>query len=129
MTSSSENGNISGVWHGSYTSDKIPDPVPVVMLFQQLTTQEFEASRYARGQAATPGETVVGVYKSDNGAIGTMTGIILGETVTLEATQATPTCPGSFTMQGELVGDHFEWHFQGKDCLGEENGDGSADRS
>lgn len=125
-----ENLNISGEWQGSYTTNKVPTPKPVVLIFQQQTKQEFEESRYADvGPAPTEGDTVVGVYKSKNGAIGTMSGEINGGTVTLEATQETPKCPGSFAMQGELAGDKFAWRFSGNDCLGEEIGEGRASRA
>jgi hypothetical protein len=126
--SGSEHGNISGVWHGSYKSDRLPGPVNVVIMFQQLTTQEFEESPYWKGSEAVSGETVVGAYKAEDGAIGTISGSIEGENVTLTATQTTPTCPGSFELQGILTGDHFEWNFQGEDCLGRHSGNGSADR-
>lgn len=125
-----ENLNISGEWQGSYTTNKIPKPTSVVLIFQQLTQQEFEESRYSDvGPAPTKGDTVVGVYKSKNGAIGTMSGEINGATVTLTATQETPGCSGSFEMQGELAGNSFAWRFKGSDCLGEEIGEGKASRA
>jgi hypothetical protein len=125
----SQHGRISGEWSGSYTSDKLPRAERVVLMFQQLTREEFEASRYAReGETAPPGETVVGTYKSENGAIGTMAGSIINNLVTLTATQMTPTCPGSFEMKGTLTGDLFTWGFKGKDCLGDETGKGEATR-
>ena len=126
---SSEHEDISGVWRGSYTSDKIPQPVSVVLMFQQLTTREFEASRRGTGPSNIAGEAVVGVYKSEDGAIGTIAGSIDGSSVALTATQTTPTCPGSFELQGTLVGDEFSWQFDGQDCLGDEKGQGSAKRA
>jgi hypothetical protein len=122
-------GDVSGVWRGLYTSARLPDPVQVVLMFQQLTVQELEDSPLQSGPAPGPGETVVGVYKGDNGAIGTMAGTIVGANVSLAATQTTPTCPGSFELRGTVAGNDFTWEFRGRDCLGDEVGNGKATRS
>jgi hypothetical protein len=122
-------GDVSGVWQGRYSSNKVPDPMRVVLMFQQLTAQEFEESPLRTGPSTDPGEAVVGVYKGENGAIGTMVGSIDGENVTLQATQTTPTCPGSFELRGIVQGDDFTWQFHGRDCLGDEDGKGAAQRS
>jgi hypothetical protein len=98
------------------------------MVFQQLTTKEFEESPHWKGPEAVSGETIVGIYKSKDGAIGTMSGSIDGEVVTLTATQTTPTCLGSFNAQGALKGDTYIWNFEGRDCRGEHIGEGQAQR-
>ncbi|HEX6781186.1 MAG TPA: hypothetical protein VF125_04055 [Solirubrobacterales bacterium] len=55
--SNSEQGNLSGVWKGSYQSNRLPEPVGIVMMFQQLTMQELKDSprgKVPRTSQATP---------------------------------------------------------------------------
>ena len=123
--------DISGVWRGRYTSTRVPEPTQVVLMFQQLTARELEASPLHTGPRPDPvaGESVVGVYKGETGAIGTMVGSIVGGDATLNATQTTPTCPGDFELHGTVVRNEFTWEFRGQDCLGDEVGQGRATRS
>jgi len=100
--------NFAGTWNGTYQSNMVP-ATDVTLIFQQL------------------GNTVTGTYLSKNGAQGVMSGTVnsSGQLVA-NATQATPTCRGQFKMAATISNNTLKWSFNGKDCLGLENGTGTA---
>lgn len=122
-----DHGDLAGRWVGIYRSNRVPE-TQVTLIFQQLTTEEHEQAQRRVGAVDYTSETVVGTYKSADGAIGTIQGRISGNTVTADATQVTPTCLGSFRMLGTLDGQTYTWSFEGQDCLGDEQGKGTASR-
>ena len=101
----------AGTWNGTYVSNLV-QPTTVTLIFQQR------------------GTTVTGTYLTRNGAQGVIYGPSgTGPSATLKATQTTPTCPGTFTMQTTVSGNRLSWTFVGHDCLGNENGKGTATHS
>jgi hypothetical protein len=100
--------NFAGTWNGTYQSNVVP-AIDVTLIFQQL------------------GNTVTGTYLSKNGAQGVMSGTInsSGELVA-KATQTTPKCRGQFNMAATISNNTLKWTFKGTDCLGVENGTGTA---
>lgn len=100
--------SLAGTWQGTYSSNKVP-PTQVTLIFQQLEA------------------TVTGTYLSANGAQGVMSGTAqTGGAASLKATQVTPTCFGRFQMPVQVNGSSMTWKFTGQDCLGSENGSGTA---
>lgn len=102
--------DFTGTWVGRYSSNVVP-PTDVTLIFQQR------------------GATVTGTYLAANGAQGVMYGIAALQQTPLQAEQKTPTCLGAFAMPSQVQGNTMTWKFIGKDCLGDENGTGSATRS
>jgi hypothetical protein len=98
----------AGTWNGTYKSNLV-DPTNVTLMFQQL------------------GNTVTGTYLSQNGAQGVMSGTVNGSgQLVAKATQTTPTCRGTFNMVATISSGTLSWTFKGTDCLGTENGSGTA---
>ena len=119
---------ISGTWTGVYHSNAVP-PTNVSLTFYQLHNHLHQDSVKAQHDTDSTIEAVVGIYLSENGAIGTMRGTISGNELNLSATQVTPGCEGEFSMPGIIDGDTFKWQFKGNDCLGVEDGSGTATRT
>lgn len=107
-TATQTRANFAGTWNGTYQSDAVP-ATDVTLIFQQL------------------GNTVTGTYLSKNGAQGVMSGSInsSGQFVA-KAMQITPTCCGQFNMEATISNNTLNWTFNGTDCLGAENGKGTA---
>ena len=107
-TATQTQASFAGTWNGTYKSNVVP-ATDVTLIFQQF------------------GNTVTGTYLSKNGAQGVMSGTInsSGQLVA-KATQTTPTCPGQFNMATTISNNTLNWTFKGTDCLGVENGTGTA---
>ena len=107
-TATQTQANFAGTWNGTYQSNVVP-ATDVTLIFQQR------------------GNTVTGTYLSKNGAQGVMSGSInsSGQLVA-KATQTTPTCRGQFNMAATISNNTLNWTFKGTDCLGGENGKGTA---
>lgn len=97
----------AGTWQGTYSSNVV-QPTKVTLIFQQF------------------GATVTGTYLSANGAQGVMFGTASSAGLSATANQTTPTCTGQFAMTAQISGSTMTWTFVGQDCLGAENGKGSA---
>lgn len=107
-TATQAQANFAGTWSGTYQSNVVP-ATDVTLIFQQF------------------GNTVTGTYLSKNGAQGVMSGTINGSgQLVATATQTTPTCPGKFKMAATISNNSLNWTFNGTDCLGTENGKGTA---
>lgn len=96
----------AGTWSGTYSSNVVK-PTAVALIFQQR------------------GNTVTGTYLSANGAQGVMYGTSSPTGLQASARQTTPTCIGQFDMLAQ-AGASMTWTFKGTDCLGIENGKGTA---
>jgi|SRR5689334_6005752 len=100
--------NFAGTWNGTYQSNTVP-VTGVTLVFQQL------------------GNTVTGTYLSKNGAQGVMAGTVNSSgQLAAKADQTTPTCRGRFVMAATISNNSLQWTFKGTDCLGTENGTGTA---
>lgn len=100
----------AGTWRGVYKSNLVP-PTTVTLIFQQR------------------GTTVTGTYLSANGAQGVMSGTSVShQPSSLSADQTTPTCTAKFAMAATVHGNKMQWTFKGNDCLGMEDGAGTATR-
>lgn len=97
----------NGTWTGTYSSSVVPT-TNVTLIFQQR------------------GTTVTGTYLSANGAQGVMSGVAGASGLSAIATQITPTCTGQFAMAAQVNSGTMTWTFVGQDCLGVENGKGTA---
>lgn len=108
QTAAQAQANFAGTWNGTYQSNVVP-VTDVTLVFQQF------------------GNTVTGTYLSKNGAQGVMSGTINSSgQLAAKATQITPSCPGQFNMAATISNNTLTWTFKGKDCLGIENGTGTA---
>jgi hypothetical protein len=107
-TATQAQASFAGTWNGTYQSNMVP-ATDVTLIFQQF------------------GNTVTGTYLSKNGAQGVMSGTInsSGQLVA-KATQTTPKCRGQFNMAASISNNTLAWTFKGNDCLGVENGNGTA---
>ena len=107
-TATQTQANFAGTWNGTYRSNVVP-PTDVTLVFQQF------------------GNTVTGTYLSKNGAQGVMSGTVntSGQLVA-KATQTTSTCRGQFKIPATISNNTLNWTFNGMDCLGTENGSGTA---
>jgi hypothetical protein len=107
-TATQTQANFAGTWNGTYQSNVVP-ATDVTLIFQQL------------------GNTVTGTYLSKNGAQGVMSGSVnsSGQLIA-KATQTTPRCRGQFNMAATISNNTLNWTFNGTDCLGAENGKGTA---
>lgn len=107
-TATQTQANFAGTWNGTYQSNVVP-ATDVTLIFQQL------------------GNTVTGTYLSKNGAQGVMSGSVNSSgQLAAKATQTTPTCRGQFNMAATISNNTLNWTFNGTDCLGTENGKGTA---
>lgn len=103
--------DISGVWQGTNYSSKVKGPAQVMLLLSQQ-----------------PEGGVQGLYWATTGVAGNGKGKIDGTTMTIEWTNTSPNCPGSYKNTYSVNGDQLQWTFTGADCLGPQDGRGSANR-
>jgi hypothetical protein len=127
ITPSSSSNQLTGDWVGNYQSSTI-GKARVKLSFYQLDPATLSQSPRGQHAGKVAQETVVGIYQTTTGAIGTISGSLQGSEFKLVATQTTPGCPATFQMPGSVDGNTMKWQFQGADCLGPENGTGEASR-
>ena len=102
--------SLSGTWVGTYHSG----PVGAAKVTLTFSVQ---------------GASYTGTFKTSTRAGGTTAGSVGNGSFSGTAKQTTPNCPGSYLMRGSWVDNFLWWTFNGCDCLGLEDGGGSAVRT
>lgn len=105
-------GNVTGLWSGEYTATHVQGPAQVSFTLVQT------------------GTTVKGEYQASTGVAGVGEGIVNGQTMHIDWTNTTTSCPGKYSNDYQISSDynHMTWTFTGEDCKGKEDGNGAADR-
>jgi hypothetical protein len=105
---------LPGFWEGTYTSTGSPQPTKETFYFEAIGNKN-----------------VVGVYLSQDGATGILTGPVISPNFTFIDTVPDANCPSKGTVSGQIAksGTAFSYTFTGRDCAGkEDNGKGKAKR-
>jgi hypothetical protein len=92
--------DVTGVWVGFYLTSLVTS-TPVTLNLTQSSA------------------TVTGTYSSSNGAEGTVSGTVNGNSIdNFTLIQTTPECLGSFSGSATVSGDTMNFFFSGSDCWG-----------
>ena len=100
----------TGNYNGTYTASQLPgQTLRIGIYFKQLNQNTMTAQ-----------------YATSSGVFGTCNGFVNGNVATMTCTNATPTCPGTYRDRYTFSGNNVTWTYAGRDCLGNETGNGSA---
>ncbi|MBP2297218.1 hypothetical protein [Azospirillum rugosum] len=103
--------NLTGYWSGTNTASQVPGKTANVTFFLR---QQRDG-------------TVIGGYVASTGVYGTGTGKFSGNTGTMSWINTSPYCVGEYSNTYTIAADgSLSWTYNGKDCLGDETGSGTA---
>ena len=91
---------VAGLWNGVYTSTYAKNPAHEKLFFANF------------------GTTTRGIYVSDSGASGMLSGQVTSSHFALSDYDPTPPCPGRAVYDGERRGNVLEYGFHATDCQG-----------
>ena len=102
---------VAGLWNGVYTSTNSPNPTKETIFLANF------------------GAVTKGIYVSDSGAAGILTGRAPSNPFILSDNAPSPPCPGRGVFEGDVQGNTMAYEFHSVDCEGKfDIGHGKAER-
>ena len=102
--------DVGGTYVGTYTASKAPGEHDITIVFRQ------------------DGINITSHYHTSTGVDGIGWGVISGNVAKMKYQNTTPSCPGTYSGIYTFSESSVTWTYSGQDCLGDEKGEGNADK-